>query len=32
MLIVSEDPATLLDRMAAWEPPSVEKWLGPRER
>jgi uncharacterized protein (TIGR00730 family) len=32
MLIVSDDPATLLDRMAAWEPPSVEKWLGPRER
>jgi uncharacterized protein (TIGR00730 family) len=32
MLIVSEDPATLLDRMAAWEPPSVAKWLGPRER
>ena len=32
MLIVSADPAALLDRMAAWRPPSVEKWLGPRQR
>ena len=26
------DPAALLDRLAAWEPPSVQKWLGPAER
>jgi hypothetical protein len=32
MLIVSADPAALLDQMAAWRPPSVEKWLGPRQR
>lgn len=27
VLTVAEDPAELLDRLAAWEPPSVGKWL-----
>ena len=27
MLVVSEDPAELLDRFAAWRAPSVTKWI-----
>ena len=27
MVIIEPDPATLLDRMTAWQPPSVPKWL-----
>lgn len=27
MLLVDDDPERLLDRMAAWEPPTIEKWL-----
>lgn len=27
MLLVSADPATLLDRLDRWEPPPVEKWI-----
>ncbi len=29
MVIVDEDPAMLLDRMTAWVPPAVQKWLHP---
>ena len=32
MIIIDSDPARLLDQMAAWEPPTVQKWLGPPER
>lgn len=32
MITIDKDPAALLDRMAAWEPPAVQKWLGPSER
>jgi len=32
MILVDEDPAALLDRMAAWTPPKVEKWLDPQQR
>ncbi len=28
MLIVQEDPALLLDALAAWTPPTVTKWIG----
>jgi hypothetical protein len=27
MLVVSEDPADLLDRFAGWRAPAVEKWI-----
>lgn len=27
MLIVDSDPSALLDRMAAWQPPKVHKWI-----
>jgi uncharacterized protein (TIGR00730 family) len=27
MVIIEPDPVTLLDRMAAWQPPAVPKWL-----
>jgi predicted Rossmann-fold nucleotide-binding protein len=27
VLSVAADPADLLDRLAAWEPPTVGKWL-----
>jgi hypothetical protein len=27
MVIIDPDPAALLDRMAAWQPPAVPKWL-----
>jgi uncharacterized protein (TIGR00730 family) len=27
MLLIDDDPERLLDRMEAWEPPTVEKWL-----
>ena len=31
-IVVSEtDPVRLLDRIAAWRPPSVAKWLEPDE-
>jgi uncharacterized protein (TIGR00730 family) len=26
-LLLDDDPAELLDRMEAWEPPAVEKWI-----
>jgi uncharacterized protein (TIGR00730 family) len=32
MIVIDPDPATLLDRMAAWQPPAVQKWLGPDQR
>jgi len=32
MVLVSPDPAALLDRLAAWSPPDVPKWLGPAQR
>jgi uncharacterized protein (TIGR00730 family) len=31
-LLVDADPARLLDRLAAWRPPAVEKWLDRDER
>jgi uncharacterized protein (TIGR00730 family) len=32
MLLVDDDPARLLDRMEAYVPPVVKKWIGPGER
>jgi uncharacterized protein (TIGR00730 family) len=32
MILIDEDPAALLDRMAAWRAPAVPKWLGPAQR
>jgi uncharacterized protein (TIGR00730 family) len=32
MLLRDADPGALLDRLAAWEPPAVTKWLDRRER
>jgi uncharacterized protein (TIGR00730 family) len=32
MLLSDEDPATLLDALAAWEPPAVTRWMDPDER
>jgi uncharacterized protein (TIGR00730 family) len=32
MVIIDPDPARLLDQMADWNPPAVQKWLGPAER
>ena len=32
MVLVSPDPAALLDRLAAWDRPDVPKWLGPAQR
>jgi hypothetical protein len=32
MLLVDPDPAALLDRLAAWEPPQVTKWIDRSER
>jgi uncharacterized protein (TIGR00730 family) len=32
MIVIDPDPATLLDRMAAWEPPTVQKWMNPAQR
>jgi uncharacterized protein (TIGR00730 family) len=32
MLLTDADPAALLDRLAAWEPPTVRKWLDREER
>lgn len=29
MLLIDDDPERLLDRMAVWEPPTLEKWLDP---
>jgi uncharacterized protein (TIGR00730 family) len=31
LLLVGSDPATLLDRFAAWSPPKVERWIDDRE-
>ena len=28
MLVFDPDPGPLLDRLAAWEPPTVTKWIG----
>jgi uncharacterized protein (TIGR00730 family) len=30
LLAVAEDPATLLDRFEAWQPPQVERWIDGR--
>jgi uncharacterized protein (TIGR00730 family) len=32
MVIIDSDPAALLDRLAAWTPPQVQKWLGAAQR
>lgn len=32
MLLVDDDPARLLDRLATWEPPAVAKWVGRDDR
>jgi hypothetical protein len=32
MILIDEDPEALLDRLAAWTPPKIEKWLGPAQR
>jgi uncharacterized protein (TIGR00730 family) len=32
MIVVDDDPARLLDRLAAWTPVTVSKWLEPSER
>ena len=31
MLLVGDDPAAMLERMAAYEPPRVAKWIAPDE-
>ena len=28
MIVLDSDPSALLDRLVAWEPPSVTKWIG----
>lgn len=30
LLVVGEDPGTLLDRFASWQPPPVERWIDDR--
>jgi hypothetical protein len=32
MVLIDDDPARLLDRLAAWTPVTVEKWLDSSER
>jgi uncharacterized protein (TIGR00730 family) len=32
MIVADDDPARLLDRLAAWTPVTVSKWLDPAER
>ena len=32
MVLVDDDPAALLDRLAAWKPVTVSKWLAPADR
>jgi uncharacterized protein (TIGR00730 family) len=32
MILIDDDPVVLLDRLATWTPPTVQKWLGPEER
>jgi len=32
MILIDEDPEALLDRLAAWTPPKIQKWLGPAQR
>src|SRR5277367_1014345 len=32
MVVIGADPAALLDRLAAWTPPQVPKWLGASQR
>jgi uncharacterized protein (TIGR00730 family) len=32
MVVVDSDPAVLLDRLAAWTPVTVSKWLAPADR
>jgi uncharacterized protein (TIGR00730 family) len=32
MVIVDDDPGSLLDRLSAWTPPAVSKWLDRAER
>jgi hypothetical protein len=32
MILIDEDPAALLGRLAAWTPPKVPKWLDPAQR
>ena len=30
LLVVAEEPAALLDRFAAWQPPAVQRWIDDR--
>ena len=30
-LVIDAEPASLVDRLAAWEPGDVDKWLNRRE-
>jgi uncharacterized protein (TIGR00730 family) len=30
LMVVADDPVALLERFAAWQPPSVEKWIDTR--
>jgi len=32
MIVIDDDPAALLDRLAGWQPPRVQKWLDAGER
>ena len=32
MVVIDAQPAVLLDRLAGWTPPSVDKWLDPSQR
>lgn len=32
LLLVEEEPAALIDRMLAWRPPELPRWIGPREQ
>jgi uncharacterized protein (TIGR00730 family) len=32
MVVMDADPAALLDRLAGWTPPQVQKWLGTAQR
>jgi uncharacterized protein (TIGR00730 family) len=32
MIVIDPSPPSLLDRLDAWAPPTVQKWLGPQQR
>jgi hypothetical protein len=32
MVVMDDDPARLLDRLAGWTPPTVSKWLDRADR